>query len=76
MDLALKDVGHMRRMAQDARCPLPVADLAFNHLLTAKALGYGGCDWGALALAPRHAAGLPLPPAPASLGSGGGSASS
>ncbi len=65
MDLALKDVGHMRSLARDSCCPLPLADLAFNHLLTAKALGFGASDWGALALASRQAAGLPLPVAAA-----------
>lgn len=30
VDLALKDVGHMRRLAQETTCPLPFADTAFN----------------------------------------------
>ncbi|GAX83678.1 hypothetical protein CEUSTIGMA_g11103.t1 [Chlamydomonas eustigma] len=60
----LKDVGLMRSVARSSCCPLPAADIAFNHLLTAKALGYGASDWGALSLASRHAATLPLPPAP------------
>lgn len=27
VDLALKDVGHMRSLARDSACPLPIADL-------------------------------------------------
>jgi hypothetical protein len=51
----------MRSIAEAARCPLPLADLAFNHLLSAAALGHGRSDWGAIALAARVAAGLPIP---------------
>ena len=64
VQLGLKDVGHMRDLARDSNCPLPLADLAFNHLLTAKALGHSNSDWGSLALASRQAAGLPLPAKP------------
>jgi hypothetical protein len=59
----------MRQLAESARAPLPLADLAFNHLLSAAAAGHGRRDWGAIALAARDAAGLPPPPG---LGGGGG----
>lgn len=59
VDLALKDVGHMRRLAQETTCPLPFADTAFNHLLQAKAKHGGQLDWGAINLAVRDTAGLP-----------------
>lgn len=59
MDLALKDVGHMRTLAANSVCPLPLADMAFNHLLQAKAKHGGAVDWGAISLAVRDAAGLP-----------------
>ncbi|PSC76612.1 3-hydroxyisobutyrate dehydrogenase family isoform B [Micractinium conductrix] len=59
VDLALKDVGHMRTLARDSACPLPLADTAFNHLLSAKAKHGGTLDWGAIHLAVRDAAGLP-----------------
>lgn len=42
----------------------PHADMAFSHLLHARAVGHGSSDWGAIALAIRQAAGLPIPPPP------------
>lgn len=59
VDLALKDVGHMRSLAADCACPAPLADMAFAHLLHAKAKWGGELDWGAVHLAVRDAAGLP-----------------
>jgi 3-hydroxyisobutyrate dehydrogenase-like beta-hydroxyacid dehydrogenase len=59
VDLALKDVGHMRSLAAASACPLPLADLAHNHLLQAKASHGGQLDWGAIHLAVRQSAGLP-----------------
>ena len=69
VDLALKDVGHMRQLARDSVCPLPLADMAFGHLLAAKAKHGGELDWGAINLAVRDVAGLP----PNTSGSGAGS---
>ena len=57
--MALKDVGHARSLARDTVCPLPLADMAFSHLLAAKAKHGGRLDWGAIHLAVRDAAGLP-----------------
>jgi 3-hydroxyisobutyrate dehydrogenase-like beta-hydroxyacid dehydrogenase len=59
IDLAFKDVGHIASMARQAVCPLPLVDMASNHLLAAKAKHGGDIDWGALHLAVRDAAGLP-----------------
>eukprot|EP00887_Chlorella_sp_A99_P004607 scaffold4.g4607.t1 len=59
VDLALKDVGHIRSLGRDSACPVPLADLAFNNLLSRKAKGQGALDWGAIALSVRDAAGLP-----------------
>ena len=67
VELGLKDVGHMRTLGRELSCPVPLADLAHNHLLTAKARHGAHLDWGALALAVRDAAGLP-PNLPASAG--------
>lgn len=39
----------------------PQADVAFNHLLAAKACGLASKDWSALGLAVRANAGLALP---------------
>jgi hypothetical protein len=61
----------MRQLAEEARAPLPLADLAFGHLLTASAIGHGSSDWGAISLAVRTEAGLPVPAA-AAKGAGGG----
>ncbi|GLC44268.1 hypothetical protein PLESTB_000759300 [Pleodorina starrii] len=57
--LGLKDVNLMRKLAEDSEAPLPLADVAFNHLLAAKASGLADKDWAALAVAVRRAAGLP-----------------
>lgn len=38
---ALKDVSHMRRLAESSGTPLPLADLIWQHLLTAKNNGDG-----------------------------------
>ena len=57
--LGLKDVGLMQKLAKDVFAPLPLADLADNHLRAAFARGRGDLDWGALATVIREMAGLP-----------------
>jgi len=57
--LGLKDVGLMQKLARDVVAPLPLADLASNHLRAAFARGRGDLDWGALATVIREMAGLP-----------------
>lgn len=58
VDLGVKDVSHVQSLAREVACPMPVADLAMNHLLSAKARYGGHLDWGAMGLAVRDAAGL------------------
>jgi hypothetical protein len=62
VELGLKDVGHMRDLAAQVNAPLPLADLAFNHLLAARANGQGHLDWGAIALSIRREAGVTTSP--------------
>ena len=56
--LGLQDVGLMRKLAEEVAAPLPLADLAHNHLLAALAKGRGDLDWGALVTVVRELAGL------------------
>ncbi|KAG2429596.1 hypothetical protein HXX76_010829 [Chlamydomonas incerta] len=62
--LGLKDVNLMRRLAESSEAPLPLADVAYQHLLAAKANGMADRDWAALAVAVRRNAGLTGPPPP------------
>ncbi|RIA81477.1 NAD binding domain of 6-phosphogluconate dehydrogenase-domain-containing protein [Glomus cerebriforme] len=55
---SLKDVGHMRRLATEYECPLPVADIVHQHLITVKANGGENYDWSSIVGALRIAAGL------------------
>ncbi|KAF9091999.1 hypothetical protein BGX27_001921 [Mortierella sp. AM989] len=48
VDLGLKDVGHMRRLAADNGAVLPTADLAHKHLTVLKDQGKGDQDWSSL----------------------------
>ncbi|MGE0826901.1 MAG: NAD-binding protein, partial [Candidatus Binatia bacterium] len=56
--LGLKDVGLMRKLAEQSQAPLPIADLAHEHLRAALARGRGDLDWGALITVLRELAGL------------------
>jgi 3-hydroxyisobutyrate dehydrogenase-like beta-hydroxyacid dehydrogenase len=56
--LWLKDVGHMRKLADQVAAPLPLADLAYRHLLAALARGRGDLDAAALVTVVRELAGL------------------
>jgi 3-hydroxyisobutyrate dehydrogenase-like beta-hydroxyacid dehydrogenase len=56
--LGLKDVGLMRKLADQVAAPLPLADLAHSHLRAAFANGRGELDWGALITVVRELAGL------------------
>jgi 3-hydroxyisobutyrate dehydrogenase-like beta-hydroxyacid dehydrogenase len=57
--LGLKDVGLMRKLADQVQAPLPLADLAHQHLRAASANGRGELDWGALITVIREMAALP-----------------
>eukprot|EP00743_Colponemidia_sp_Colp-15_P006608 GILK01007121.1.p1 GENE.GILK01007121.1~~GILK01007121.1.p1 ORF type:complete len:320 (-),score=56.80 GILK01007121.1:86-1009(-) len=59
LTLGMKDVGHMKTVAQNSACPLPLADLIYNHMLGAKANGREEYDWLSLASIVRENAGLP-----------------
>jgi 3-hydroxyisobutyrate dehydrogenase-like beta-hydroxyacid dehydrogenase len=57
--LGLKDVGLMRKLADQVSAPLPLADIAHGHLRAAFAQGHGELDWGSLITVVRSLAGLP-----------------
>jgi 3-hydroxyisobutyrate dehydrogenase-like beta-hydroxyacid dehydrogenase len=57
--LGLKDVGLMRKLADQVQAPLPLADIAHQHLRAAVANGRGELDWGALISVVRELAALP-----------------
>lgn len=63
LDVCRQQVRYMRQLSESSRAPLPLADMAFGHLLTAVASGHGDKDCGAIALAVRAAAGLKDPSA-------------
>ncbi|KAG0334626.1 hypothetical protein BG004_000328 [Podila humilis] len=48
VDLGIKDVGHMRQLAQETGASLPTADLAYNHLQAVKEAGKGEQDWSSM----------------------------
>ena len=54
----LKDVGYMRKLADQVAAPLPLADLTYRHLLAAAARGRGELDVVALVTVVREMAGL------------------
>jgi len=58
VQLWLKDVGHMRKLAEQVATPLPLADVAYRHLLAALARGRGDLDVAALVTVVRELAGL------------------
>ncbi|KAG8931862.1 hypothetical protein FRC01_000694 [Tulasnella sp. 417] len=66
IDGGLKDVHHMQRLASEHQVPIPIIDIAQQHLVTAKALNASqpsykviqNQDWSSLVAASRVAAGL------------------
>jgi 3-hydroxyisobutyrate dehydrogenase-like beta-hydroxyacid dehydrogenase len=58
----VQDVNLMRRLGEASDTPLPLADIAHQHLLAARAAGLGDKDWASLAVSVRQSAGLPPPP--------------
>jgi len=58
--LGLKDVNHIRTVAQQSNCPLPFADIIYQHINSLIQGGNEDLDWTALAAINRVAAGLPL----------------
>jgi len=59
VNLGLKDVGHMRQLAQDSGASLPTADLAYKHLKAVQDQGKGDEDWSSLINTLRSASALP-----------------
>ncbi|KAG0365439.1 NAD binding domain of 6-phosphogluconate dehydrogenase-domain-containing protein [Gamsiella multidivaricata] len=59
VDLGLKDVGHMQKLALDSGASLPTADLAYRHLKMVQDQGLGGQDWSSLINSLRSASALP-----------------
>ncbi|MFQ6028478.1 MAG: NAD-binding protein, partial [Dehalococcoidia bacterium] len=59
LGLVSKDIRHIRRLADQAGAPLPLADLVHRHFLTALAQGRNELDLAALSTVLREAAGLP-----------------
>ncbi|CAG8511771.1 3351_t:CDS:2 [Ambispora gerdemannii] len=49
IDNGMKDLRHMRRLAEDSGAQLPIADLAFEHLVSAKANKSSELDWSSIA---------------------------
>ena len=60
--LALKDARLVLRAADELGVPMPLANLAHDHMLTGVARGQGHLDWTAVAEVLRDAAGLGGPP--------------
>jgi 3-hydroxyisobutyrate dehydrogenase-like beta-hydroxyacid dehydrogenase len=68
LDGAIKDASHIRQLAADTNAPMPMIDVAYQHLLTARALHAADAragvqefpvlDWSALVAGVRAAAGL------------------
>jgi len=68
IDGGIKDATHMRRLTLDHNSPMPVADIAYQRLLTARALHtaqklqgkqqFETLDWSAIVAGSRVAAGL------------------
>ncbi|KAF9207951.1 hypothetical protein BGZ49_010147 [Haplosporangium sp. Z 27] len=48
VDLGIKNVKHMRQLAQETGASLPTADLAYDHLMTVKDQGKGNQDWSSI----------------------------
>lgn len=58
LELGMKDVRLVRDTAEEAKVPMPVADLVHARLLSALAKGRGNLDWTAIELASAEDAGL------------------
>jgi len=54
----MKDCSHIRSLAAQHRSPMPVTDIAFQHLLTTRTIGNEKLDWCSLVAAQRVSAGI------------------
>ena len=58
----IKDASHIRRLGASVDCPLPIVDVAHQHLISARAnapTDNKQLDWSSLVAGQRIAAGLP-----------------
>ncbi|KNC99338.1 uncharacterized protein SPPG_05586 [Spizellomyces punctatus DAOM BR117] len=55
----LKDVGLMRRLADETSTKLHIADVMYEHLEKQLEKGHGDLDWGSVVLSVREESGLP-----------------
>lgn len=61
LDGGIKDASHIRRLGASVDCPLPIVDVAHQHLIAARANAPPGqkLDWSSLVAGQRLASGLP-----------------
>ena len=61
LDGGIKDASHIRRLGASVDCPLPIVDVAHQHLIAARANAPAGkaLDWSSLVAGQRMASGLP-----------------
>ncbi|PWN50511.1 6-phosphogluconate dehydrogenase C-terminal domain-like protein [Violaceomyces palustris] len=55
----IKDASHIRRLGDSVDCPLPIIDLARQHMISARAHGGSHLDWSSLSAGFRITAGVP-----------------
>jgi hypothetical protein len=68
IDGGIKDASHIRRLTHEHNTPMPLADIAYQHLITARAINntmkaegrdvFDPLDWSAIIAGTRVAAGL------------------
>jgi hypothetical protein len=54
----IKDASHIIRLGESVNCPLPVIDLARQHMISARAIGGADMDWSSLSAGFRVTAGV------------------
>ncbi|KAN0064797.1 hypothetical protein ACQY0O_001854 [Thecaphora frezii] len=55
----IKDASHIIKLGESVDCPLPIIDLARQHMLSARAIGGENLDWSSLSGGFRVTAGVP-----------------
>ncbi|KAL7417916.1 6-phosphogluconate dehydrogenase [Mrakia frigida] len=55
----IKDAAHIRKLAEEHGVPMPLIDIAHQHLISARANGGAKLDWSSLVGGVRISAGLP-----------------
>lgn len=59
LDGGIQDASHIRHLGEEHNVPLPMIDLAHQHLVSARAAGGSDLDWSSLVGGVRIASGLP-----------------